>query len=372
MTNKFYKFFTLGALTLSTAIAFTSCGDDEGDKPEPVIEPLENTVFILNEGSWKANNSTLDIYHPYAEPPVLEKDVFSAVNGEKIGDTGQDLIAYGGRLYLSVWGSNYLAKLDLQGKVIEKYQFKADEGQPRRLAFDDKYIYVSTYGGKVAKFDTTSIAAPVAFVEVGNNPEGIAVKGNYLIVCNSQQTGADGKSVPDNRISIVDLSTFTLAKHITSDVYGNYQNVAVVKDSVYITYYTPSYSVEMLNLDINKGTLTPTGAATKLAPASYEGLLFCANVATVYDENWNATTNTSFFVRDVTTGKDKAILDLSATPELATATVYLFDIDYTSHDLYIGTTDYKTNGTIYHFDKDGKLLDKFETSSISPSKAVIF
>ena len=371
MTNKFYKFLTLGALTLSISVAFTSCGDDDEDKPEPVIEPLENTVFILNEGSWKANNSTLDIYHPYAEPPVLEKDVFSAVNGEKIGDTGQDLIAYGGRLYLSVWGSNYLAKLDLQGKVIEKYQFKADEGQPRRLAFDDKYIYVSTYGGKVAKFDTTSIAAPVAFVEVGNNPEGIAVKGNYLIVCNSQQTGADGKSVPDNRISIVDLGTFTLAKHITSDVYGNYQNVAVVKDSVYITYYTPSYSVEMLNLDINKGTLTPTGAATKMI-GTYEGELFCANVATVYDENFNATTNTSFFVRDVNTGKDKAILDLSAAPELATATVYLFDIDYTSHDLYIGTTDYKTNGTIYHFDKDGKLLDKFETSSISPSKAVIF
>ncbi|MBR2199662.1 MAG: hypothetical protein IJ894_02795, partial [Bacteroidales bacterium] len=134
MTNKFYKFLTLGALTLSISVAFTSCGDDDEDKPEPVIEPLENTVFILNEGSWKANNSTLDIYHPYAEPPVLEKDVFSAVNGEKIGDTGQDLIAYGGRLYLSVWGSNYLAKLDLQGKVIEKYQFKADEGQPRRLA----------------------------------------------------------------------------------------------------------------------------------------------------------------------------------------------------------------------------------------------
>jgi len=52
--------------------------------------------------------------------------------------------------------------------------------------------------------------------------------------------------------------------------------------------------------------------------------------------------------------------------------VYLFDIDYASHDLYIGTTDYKTNGTIYRFDKDGKFIEKFETSSISPSKAVIF
>lgn len=371
MTNKFYKFLTLGALTLSVSVAFTACSDDDDNDDKQVTDPSTRKAFILNEGSWNANNSTLDVYHPYSEPTFLEKDVFSTVNGEKIGDTGQDLIAYGDRLYLSVWGSNYLAKLDNNGKVIEKYQFKTDEGQPRHLAADGKFVYVSTYGGKVAKFDTTSISAPVAFAEVGNNPEGIAVKGNYLIVCNSQQTGSDGMSVSDNRVSIVDLSSFTLAKHITSEVYGNYQSVAVVKDSVYITYYTPSYSVEMLNLDINKGTLTPTGAATKMIGTS-EGELFCANVATVYDENWNATTNTSFFVRNVNTGKDTPLLDLSATPELATATVYLFDIDYASHDLYIGTTDYKTNGTIYRFDKNGKLLDKFETSSISPSKAVIF
>ncbi|MBR6278881.1 MAG: hypothetical protein IKR41_09025 [Bacteroidales bacterium] len=369
MTQKFLKIFSLSTLVLSTC--FVSCDKEDNDKQEPVIDPVSRRVFILNEGSWGANNSTLDRYNPYSEPTVLEKDIFSITNGEKIGDTGQDLIAYGNRLYLSVWGSNYLAKLDLNGKVIEKYQFKADEGQPRRLAANGKFVYVSTYGGKVAKFDTTSIASPVAFVGVGNNPEGIAVKGNYLVVCNSQQTGSDGKSVADNRISIVDLSTFTLAKHITSDVYGNYQNVAVVKDSVYITYYTPSFSVEMLNLDIEKGTLTPSGAARKMIGTN-EGKLFCANVATVYDENWNETTNTSFFVRNVNTGKDTPILDLSATPELATATVYLFDIDYASHDLYIGTTDYKTNGTIYRFDKDGKLLDKFETSSINPSKAVVF
>ncbi len=364
MTQKFLKFFSLSTLVLSTC--FVSCDKEDNDKQEPVIDPVSRRAFILNEGSWGANNSTLDLYHPFSEPTTFEKDIFSTANGEKVGDTGQDLIAYGNRLYLSVWGSNYLAKLDLNGKVIEKYQFKPDEGQPRRLAANGKFVYVSTYGGKVAKFDTTSIASPVAFVEVGNNPEGIAVKGNYLVVCNSQKD-----NVSDNRISIVDLSTFTLEKHIESEVYGNYQNVAVVKDSVYITYYTPSYTVEMLNLDINKGTLTPSGAATKMIGTS-EGELFCANVATVYDENWNATTNTSFFVRDVKTGQDTPILDLNATPELTTATVYLFDIDYASRDLYIGTTDYKTNGTIYRFDKDGKLLDKFETSSINPSKAVVF
>ncbi|MBQ5403311.1 MAG: hypothetical protein IIU11_02935 [Bacteroidales bacterium] len=369
MTQKFLKFFSLSTLVLSTC--FVSCDKEDNDKPEPVIDPATRRVFILNEGSMGGNNSTIDLYHPFTEPAAFEKDIFSAVNGEKIGDTGQDLILYGDRFYLSVSGSNYLAKLDLSGKVIEKYQFKDDEGLPRRIAANGKFVYVSTYGGKVAKFDTTSIASPVAFVEVGNNPEGIAVKGNYLVVCNSQQTGSDGKSVPDNRISIVDLSTFTLAKHITSDVYGNYQNVAVVKDSVYITYYTPSFSVEMLNLDIEKGTLTHSGAATKMIGTS-EGELYCADVAKVYDENWNATTNTSFYVRDVKTGKDTPILDLTETPELTTATVYLFDIDFSNGEFYVGTTDYQTNGTVYRFDKDGKFITKFETSGINPSKAVIF
>ena len=41
-------------------------------------------------------------------------------------------------------------------------------------------------------------------------------------------------------------------------------------------------------------------------------------------------------------------------------------------DFYIGTTDYKTNGTIYRFKKDGTFIEKFDAGGISPNSAVFF
>lgn len=359
MKKQFVKILSLSALLLSASLIFSSCDDDNDDDNS---SSAGKRVYILNEGSWGANNSTLDVYYPNETENQYQSKVYQNVNGEGIGDLGQDMVLYGNRIYLSVNGSSYLAKLDLNGKMIEKYNFTETDGQPRYLAVKDGFIYVSTYGNKVMKFDTASIATAKGEVVVGNNPEGIAVKGNYLIVCNSQKD-----YVNDTTISVVDLSTFTLKKNIAT-AYGNFQNVAVVGDSVYVTYYTPSYSIEMLNVDIESEIVKPSAAATKLI--SFDEKLYCANVATVYDADWNATTSTNFFVRDVKSGKNSEFLDLSSTPEIKTATVYLFEIDPDNGDFYVGTTDYKSNGTVYRFDKDGKFIVKFETSGINPNHVV--
>ena len=345
------KFLALSALLLST-FTFQSCKDDDDEsKPEEVVKVKH--IFILNEGLQSANNSTLDCYYPNGENSYQSK-VYTTTNGEGLGDTGQDIICYGKRVYVSVWGSNYIAKLDQYGKVLEKYSFKSDEGKPRYLAAKDGFVYVSTYAGKVAKFDTTSIAAPLGFAEVGTNPEGIAVAGNYLVVCNSQQN-----YVSDHRISIVDLSSFSLKKHIESEEYGNYQTATVVCNNVYVTYYTPTYAIEPLSVDIENGTIKPAVAASKIATDGSS--LFCVNAAT---EDWKKYT-TSFFKL----GSTESLLDLTQVPELATANVYMFEIDPDTKDFYIGTTDFATNGIIYRFDKTGKFITKFETSGISPNGA---
>jgi DNA-binding beta-propeller fold protein YncE len=39
--------------------------------------------------------------------------------------------------------------------------------------------------------------------------------------------------------------------------------------------------------------------------------------------------------------------------------------------IYVGTTDYQNTGTIYAFDKDGKLFQTFDSSGVNPS-AMIF
>lgn len=360
MKKQFVKILSLSALLVSTSLIFSSCDKDDDDGDDKTVNSAKR-VYILNEGKMGSNNATLDVYYPDGKNAYQSK-IFAAANGQGLGDTGQDLIAYGDRLYVSVSGSNYLAKLDQKGKIVEQYSFTETEGSPRYLAAKDGFIYVSTWGNKVMKFDTAAIVAPKGSVEVGLNPEGIAVKGNDLIVCNSTEY-----PVNDSTISVIDLTTFSLKKSIKAQV-GNFQRVAVVGDSVYITYYTPSYSIEMLNFDVESGIVKPSGSATNMV--SFDDKLYCANSATVYDADWNATINTNFFVRDVKTGKDSEFLDLTSAPELKTATVYLFEIDPDNGDFYVGAADYVTNGTIYRFDKTGKFITKFETSSVNPSHAV--
>ncbi|MBR6081432.1 MAG: hypothetical protein IKP62_00715, partial [Salinivirgaceae bacterium] len=114
MKKQFVKILSLCVLGATTV--FVSC-DKNNDDEKPEVKS-EKRVYILNEGSWNGNNSTLDVYYPDGENAYQSK-IFAAANGQGLGDTGQDLIAYGNRIYVSVWGSNYLAKLDTKGKIVE-------------------------------------------------------------------------------------------------------------------------------------------------------------------------------------------------------------------------------------------------------------
>ena len=357
MTQKFLKFFSLSALLLGTC--FTSCDKEENDKNDPVICPVNTDavkIFILNEGLYGQNNSKLDIYYPNGEKSY-QSDVYAAQNGEGLGDTGQDIISCGGRLYMSVFGSNYLAKLDSTGKVIEKHLFTEEEGQPRFLATDGGYIYVSLYSGKVAKFDTASIAEAKSFVEVGPHPEKICIEGNTLYAA----IAGDSNVKYDNRIAVIDLSNFSLKEHI--EVAEDPTDIVAINNTLYVLHYnTTTWAQEIL--EVNPKTKNYTVFAT--------GSKFATDGVDFYYINSTTTDWVNYTTEFYKKGSTEAFLDFTSTPELKTSTVYLFNIDTVNGDFYIGTTDYKTNGTIYRFDKDGKLLDKFETSSISPSKAVVF
>ncbi len=361
MKKQFIKVLSLSALFAVSATMLTSCDKDENE-PEEIIDPVlaPQGAYILNEGNMGSNNSTLDFV---SQDNSLTAKVFASANGEGVGDTGQDIVEYGGRIYMSVFGSSYLAKLDLNGKVVEKYSFTMDDGQPRYIACKDGFVYVSLYSGQVAKFDTTSIAKPVAFAKAGSLPEEMAIMGDLLLVTNSSNSGND---LFNDMVSVIDLKSFTKKQDLK--LVDNLQSIQAIGDSVYVTYFNPDFSISMMNVDVKNSKAYGVSPATKIASLGSD--LYCANSATVWDENWNATTNTNFFKRDTKTGKDSDLIDFAGCDELKTATVYLLEVNPYSGDIYIGTTDYATNGQMYRFSSDGKLVAKFETSSISPNHMV--
>ena len=353
MKKQFVKILSLCVLGATTV--FVSC-DKNNDDEKPEVK-TENRVYFLNEGSWGANNSTLDVYYPDGENTYQSK-IFAAANGQGLGDTGQDLLAYGNRIYVSVWGSNYLAKLDQKGKIVEKYEFSAEEGQPRQLAAKDGFIYVSTYGSKVIKFDTAAIVAPKGSVEVGPHPEEICISGNTLYAA----IAGDYTIAYDSTLAVVDLATFSLKDKIVVGL--DPTNVVALGDNLYVIHYdTATWAQEILEVNTTAKTSTVFDGGVKMATDGES--LYYVKSYTDYSDYPNTKTVTSFAKK----GSNASPLDLTATPELSSATVYLFVIDPENGDFYVGTTDYKTNGVIYRFGKDGKFITKFETSGISPNSA---
>jgi hypothetical protein len=355
MEMKKFFFGTLCLAMLSTA--FTACSDDDdydfNDEGSQVT--LSNDrVFILNEGSYTLNNAGITFYDPKGTVSLIG-DVYYKQNNAALGDTGQDLIAYNHNLYVVVYGSSYIARLNEAGVEQARYAFTEEQGQPRYMAAKDGKIYVTLYSGNVARLDATTLQFE-AMTAVGNNPEHIAELDGKLYCANSGW-GAD------NRLSIIDPSTFK-AENVT--IFTNPDQVLNVGGQLIIQGYGEYYDYPVAVYNPTAKTYTQIGQATKMD--GYKNTLYA-----VYSEtNWSTyeTTNT-FYTYDVTTGKvNNASFLKDAPAELASTSVYMLSIDPKNGEIYIGTSDYSTNGTIYRFDNAGNLIDTFTSGGVSPSKAV--
>ena len=98
-----------------------------------------------------------------------------------------------------------------------------------------------------------------------------------------------------------------------------------------------------------------------------DGLIY--GVRSTYDANWQQ--NNSFFTYNPSTGAvDETSFLQDAPASLSTAVIYLLEVDEESGHIYVGTSDYTTNGTIYQFDKSGKLVQSFDSGGINPSSMV--
>ncbi|MBQ7530392.1 MAG: YncE family protein [Paludibacteraceae bacterium] len=199
---------------------------------EPVTPPEEeqkgDTVrneiagfYLLNEGNMGSNKSTLD-YYDYATA-TYSRDIYAEANPnvpKELGDVGNDLKIYGGRLYAVINCSNKVEVLDAR---TCKRIGQVDIPNCRYITFDGRYAYVTSYAGPVsldashaqigyvARFDTAALQIDATCL-VGYQPDEPAVVGGKLYVANS-----GGYMVPDydSTVSVIDLTSFTETKRIT-------------------------------------------------------------------------------------------------------------------------------------------------------------
>ena len=328
-----------------------------GDNPEPEIDPAVTGVYILNSGKLGSNNSELTHYN--LADGTVSTGVFELANGKKMGDTGDDMLIYGSKLYIAMNGSAVVFVTDLKGKILGEVVAKGDKSNysPRQMTAANGKVYITYAEGYVGAIDTTSYSIKTA--AVGPYPEGvICVNGSLYVAI------TDGNNYPNyaNKVQLLDPNTLAVKSEI--EVGYNPQTFHLVSNNeMYLVtwgnYADVPAKLQKIDLATNKVTdiegIIPTNMAIASGGKAYI-------LSTVYDENWNSVTK--FLVFDIATDKITGEL---VSPELV-PNGYSITVDKLTGNAYIGSSDYVNNGDMYIVSSDGKVLTKFDTGAINPYK----
>lgn len=369
---KLRSLFLSALCGLAVTTAFTSCDDDDEYDPfeygSQVALP-EHRGLVLNEGTMNMNNTSISFFDAALDTTTAKaNDLYLIQNRKQLGDTGQDIIEEDGNIYVSVHVSSYVAKLNKAGVEQVRREFGNDLGMPRYLAEHDGFVYVTTYGGYVVRLNANDLSV-AGKVKVGQAAERIAEEDGILYVAcgDSYDLGTQ-----DNRMFIIDTRNFTDAGVKSLEVMNNTQMVAATDNYVFIQGYGADWvNTPLWVYDIKAQKAEDTGeCATYVIETDDDNKALA--VYSMTDWTTYETINT-FFVYDAAAKSktDVTAKITAAASELAGATIYgLSEGDNGS--FYVCTTQYAAdNGTVYHFDRNCKLMGKFTSWGQNPKKVIV-
>lgn len=312
-------------------------------------------LYFLNSGKFGNNNSSLYMYD--VDKDEVVDNYFEAQNGRKLGDSAQDMIVYGNKMYIAVYGESTIEVTDLEAKSIKQIK---TEGQPRALVSDGGKVYASYYNGNLARLDTASLEVE-ATIKIGRNPEQIAIANNKLYVANSGGMDYNTPVGYDKTVSVVDIPSFKETKKI--DVVLNPTCVqADEQGNVYVVsmgnYADVPNTLQVIDSKTDEAKVLE--ACPNATEMSYtDGTLY--TYYSQYDANWNTTI--TYTAYNTTTGKAnewKKDTEIKKPYKLCTA----------GGNVYISESDYTNNGDFYGFETTGKLIKKFGVG-LNPMKVVL-
>ena len=359
----------LAVLLMGTAV-MTSC-DPAEDYPETYLQVYSTGAYVVNSGNMYSKIESSLTAIDYASSTATQ-NVFKTANGRTLGNTANDGIVYGNKIYLAVDQSNTIEVIDKKTKQSIK-QIKTTEllgnaegAHPRHIIADGGKVYFTTYGGYVAAVDTTSFALQKKW-QVGSYPEGLVIGNGNLYVANSNY-GAGG-----GNISCINLSNDNVE---TKNIEGvnNPTSIYCASNVLYVLdnpVYGPAPNYAATGENALRAVSFTEGKSQKVADGN------CAVCVTPSATTRMNVVRPHFYVLNVPNGGTASVSVLAAgstQPQAMTLSEmpvspcgifadplngHIFVLSYKMGDK--GTPDYNGNGYVVEYDSAGQKQHEYET-----------
>lgn len=357
----------LAVLLMGTAV-MTSCSDDN-DGPETYLQEYSTGAYVVNSGNMynKIESSLTAI--DYASSTATQ-NVFKAANGRSLGNTANDGIVYGNKIYLAVDQSNTIEVIDKKTKQSIKQikttdlLGKAEGAEPRHIIADGGKVYFTTYGGYVAAVDTINFVLADKY-KVGSCPEGLVIGGSNLYVANSNYGKGGGN------ISCIDLSS---KKVETKNIEGvnNPTGIYYASGLLYVLdnqYYDASWnaygenSLRTVNFAEGKSQKVADGNyAVCVTPGATTRMQAAHPYFYVLNAPFGGTPSVSVLAAGSTQPQAMTLSGMPVSPCGIFADPlngHIFVLSYKMGDK--GTPDYNGNGYVVEYDRAGQKQHEYET-----------
>lgn len=389
MTIKYYTYLILALLS----ILLSSCRDDELVVPtEYEILPLDINpeanpmgIYVLNEGNMGSNKASLDyidfrtalyVRNLYAErnPKVIKE----------LGDVGNDIQIYGGRIYAVI---NCSHKVEVMDAYTCKRIGQIDIPNCRYIRFSRGHAYVTSYVGPVAidpnaqlgavfKVDTASLKI-VDKVTVGYQPDELEIMGEYIYVANSggYRGGSEGGKY-DNTVSVVEMYGMKQIEKIPVGINlhrirkDKYNRLWVTSRGDYKKIPSRLYMLERKDKNSREMVVRDTFNI----PCS--GLAIQGDSLYFYSAQWNTQTeknDVSYGIIDI---KKKELITshfITDGSERYIDVPYGLTINPANGDIYVtDAKNYVSSGTVHCYSREGKRKWSVRAGDIPAHMAILY
>lgn len=357
----------LAVLLMGTAV-MTSC-DPAEDYPETYLQEYSTGAYVVNSGNMYSNIESSLTAIDYASSTATQ-NVFKTANGRSLGNTANDGIVYGNKIYLAVDQSNTIEVIDKKTKQSIKQikttdlLGKAEGAEPRHISADGGKVYFTTYGGYVAAVDTTSFALQKKW-KVGSYPEGLVIAHGNIYVANSNY-GKGGGNISCINLSNDKVETKNIegVNNPTSIYYAS--NVLYVLDNQYYDASFNAYGENSL-----RTVSFAEGKSQKVADGNYAACVTPGATTRMYvvrpyffvlNAPFGGTPSVSVFAAGSTQPQALTLSEMPVSPcgiFVDPLNGHIFVLSYRLGDK--GYPDYNGNGYVVEYDSTGQKLHEYET-----------